>query len=54
MKKIVILCSVFVAAAALIGFAAEEQHKVMSPSDLKWGEMPPGLPSGAKMAVLNG
>ena len=54
MKKIVILCSVFVAAAALIGFATEEQHKVMSPSDLKWGEMPPGLPSGAKMAVLNG
>jgi len=54
MKKIVILCSVFVAAAAIIGFATEEQHHVMSPSDLKWGEMPPGLPAGAKMAVLNG
>src|SRR6266853_6540479 len=54
MKKIVTLCSVIIAAAALIVFAAEEQHHIMSPSDLKWGDMPPGLPAGAKMAVLNG
>lgn len=54
MKKIVTLGSVIMAAAALIVFAAEEQHHVMTPSDLKWGEMPPGLPAGAKMAVLNG
>ena len=66
MKKIVILCSVIVGAAAFV-IAAEEkkheehtktasttEHKVMAPSDLKWGEMPPGLPAGAKMAVLNG
>jgi quercetin dioxygenase-like cupin family protein len=66
MKKTVILCSVIVGAAAFI-IAAEEkkqeehaktasttEHKVIAPSDLKWGEMPPGLPAGAKMAVLNG
>ena len=62
MKKIIMLCSVIVAGAAFV-FAAEEEknkeastteHHAMTPSDLKWGEMPPGLPSGAKMAVLNG
>ena len=65
MKSIVILSSVIIAAAALV-FAAEEanktdasatstsEHKVMKPSDLKWGEAPPGLPAGGKMAVLNG
>ena len=66
MKKIVILCSVIVGAAAFV-IAAEEkkpeehaktasttEHKVIAPSDLKWGEMPPGLPAGAKMAVLSG
>ena len=62
MKKIVILCSVIVAAAVLV-FAAEQttnpsttttEHQVMKPLDLKWGEAPPGLPAGGKMAVLNG
>ena len=62
MKKIVISCSVIVAAVALV-FAAEEtsksstssaEHRVIKPSDLKWGEAPPGLPAGGKLAVLNG
>ena len=61
MKKIVIGVSVIIAAAALL-FAAEEatspaatsEHRVMKPSDLEWGEAPPGLPAGGKMAVLNG
>ena len=62
MKKIVISGSAIFAAAALL-FAAEEtktesptatEHRVMKPSDLKWGEVPPGLPAGGKMAVLNG
>jgi quercetin dioxygenase-like cupin family protein len=26
----------------------------MNPADLKWGDAPPGLPAGGKMAVLNG
>ena len=65
MKKIIILCSVIMASAALFAFAAREkkpdaktasttEHQIMAPSDLKWGDMPPGLPVGAKMAVLNG
>jgi Domain of unknown function (DUF4437) len=62
MKKIVISCSVIVAAVALV-FAAEEtskssisstEHRVIKPSDLKWSEAPAGLPAGGKLAVLNG
>ena len=61
MKKIIISGSVIVAAVAL-ALAAEEanksaastEHRMMKPADLKWGDMPPGLPPGAKMAVLNG
>ena len=34
--------------------AATEQHVILTPADLKWMDAPPGLPSGAKMAVLDG
>jgi quercetin dioxygenase-like cupin family protein len=34
--------------------ATSEQHVVLNPDDLKWGDVPPGLPPGAKMAVLAG
>jgi quercetin dioxygenase-like cupin family protein len=34
--------------------ATTEQHVVLNPDDLKWGDVPPGLPPGAKMAVLSG
>jgi quercetin dioxygenase-like cupin family protein len=67
MKKILISGSVILAAAALVlaaeetkkepvapGSTASSEHHVMKPSDLKWGEAPPGLPAGGKMAVLNG
>jgi quercetin dioxygenase-like cupin family protein len=60
MKKIIILGSAIVAAAAFV-FAAEQQststateHRVLNPADLKWGDAPPGLPPGGKMALLNG
>jgi uncharacterized protein DUF4437 len=62
MKKIFFAFSVISVAAALL-FAAEEskdtatsatEHRVMKPSDLKWGEAPTGLPAGAKAALLNG
>jgi len=61
MKKITVLCSVIVTAAALL-FAAEQStspsaaadHHVLKPGDLKWADAPPGLPPGGKMAVLNG
>src|SRR6266513_1294626 len=34
--------------------ATSEQHVVLNPADLKWGDAPPALPAGAKMAVLAG
>src|SRR5207249_11693276 len=34
--------------------ATSEQHVALNPDDLKWGDVPPGLPPGAKMAVLAG
>jgi quercetin dioxygenase-like cupin family protein len=34
--------------------ATNEQHVVLSPGDLKWMDAPPGLPGGAKLAVLAG
>ena len=52
-----------ISVAAVLVFAAEEsqstatsatEHRVTKPSDLKWGEAPPGLPASAKVAALNG
>src|SRR5438477_8294904 len=34
--------------------ATSEQHVVLNPADLKWGDAPPGLPPGAKLVVLAG
>jgi quercetin dioxygenase-like cupin family protein len=34
--------------------SAPESHVVLNPTDLQWGDAPPGLPPGAKMAVLMG
>jgi len=63
MKKIVVSLSIIVAAAALI-LAAEQketskattttEHKIFGPTELTWGDAPPGLPAGGKMAVLAG
>jgi hypothetical protein len=33
---------------------APVEHKIVAPAELKWGEAPPGLPPGGKMAVLDG
>jgi ketosteroid isomerase-like protein len=30
------------------------QHVMMSPGELKWGDPPPGLPPGSKLAVISG
>lgn len=61
MKKIIVLFSAMVGAAALVVAAepsastsAMPEHKVMKPADLKWTDAPPGLPAGGKMALLNG
>jgi quercetin dioxygenase-like cupin family protein len=41
-------------ASKIEGPAATEQHVIFTPADLKWMDGPPGLPPGAKMAVLSG
>lgn len=33
---------------------AASEHKIIAPSELNWADAPPGLPPGAKMAVLDG
>jgi quercetin dioxygenase-like cupin family protein len=33
---------------------AASQHVMMGPGDLKWMDSPPGLPPGARMAVISG
>ncbi len=33
---------------------ATVEQKIFGPADLTWGDAPPGLPAGAKMAVLAG
>lgn len=38
-------------AALLLGPAAQAQ---VNPANLKWGPAPPGLPAGARLAVLSG
>ena len=34
--------------------AQKPAHKVFAPGDIQWGDAPPVLPAGAKMAVLAG
>lgn len=34
--------------------AAMIEHKILGSEDMQWGEAPPGLPAGGKMAVLDG
>jgi ketosteroid isomerase-like protein len=34
--------------------AAAGSHVMMPPADLKWGDPPPSLPAGAKLAVVSG
>jgi len=34
--------------------AAKSEHVMFSAADLKWGDAPPALPAGAKIAVLEG
>ena len=64
MKKIVVLFSVIVvtAAAFVIAAAPKEtskatataEHKIVAPAEMQWVDAPPGVPPGAKLAVLDG
>ncbi|HYY14528.1 MAG TPA: cupin domain-containing protein [Chthoniobacterales bacterium] len=40
--------------AAATKAGATGGHKFLSPDQLQWGEAPPGLPTGAQLAVLEG
>jgi anti-sigma factor ChrR (cupin superfamily) len=42
------------AATTTTAAASSDQHVVVTPGELKWGEAPPSLPAGAKLAVLEG
>lgn len=67
--KLILLIGAALAAAGSLIVAAEkadakksakthagmaEKHVILTPADLKWGDPPPGLPAGAKVAVLEG
>src|SRR6185437_16643754 len=47
-----------IALSAAIGNAAaqnmSDNQSFVSPKDIKWGDAPPSLPKGAKIAVLRG
>lgn len=42
------------AAPAAAAMSAAVEHVMYTPADLKWADAPPGLPKGAKVAVLHG
>ncbi len=33
---------------------AKQEHIILTPDDIKWGDAPPVLPPGAKAALLDG
>jgi quercetin dioxygenase-like cupin family protein len=39
---------------AVVARAEEPAHPIVLPGDIKWGEAPPNVPPGAKLAVLAG
>ena len=48
----VLACGAFAATAIAQGTGSA--HTFITPTDIKWGEAPPSLPKGAKIAVLQG
>lgn len=48
--------ALLIAAVAFLGSASSTQETpiLISPDDVKWGEAPPALPPGSKMAVIFG
>jgi hypothetical protein len=55
MKKILMLTGLALACLASGVVAAPgASHVMMTPSEIKWGDPPPGLPNGSKMGVLSG
>ena len=42
------------AAAPVLGADTADEMKMVNPNTIKWGDAPPSLPKGAKVAVLHG
>jgi len=53
MRPITLATSLLLAALP-IGAVAMDEHAAVQPDALKWGPAPPGLPSGAQIAVVSG
>jgi len=48
----ILACTVF--AGPAIAQDSGSAHSFLTPTDIKWGDAPPTLPKGAKIAVLHG
>jgi hypothetical protein len=51
---VVALLALSIAAICQTAIADEPEHILTKPGDMKWGDAPPALPPGGKMAVLYG
>src|SRR5688572_4543879 len=58
MKKILFFTAIFLFCygflSAQITDAGMDHHAIVNATDLKWVDGPPGLPKGAKVAILSG
>jgi quercetin dioxygenase-like cupin family protein len=53
-RPVLALALVVLASAVLPAGAADTPHGMFTPSEIKWGDAPPTVPKGAKLAVLYG
>jgi hypothetical protein len=51
---VVALLALSITATCQTVAAQEQEHVITAPGDMKWGDAPPALPPGGKMAVLYG
>ena len=54
MKKTLLAAALACLAGAIATAAVAADSMIMNKGDIKWGDVPPSLPKGAKLAVLNG
>jgi len=57
MRKLVLVSVLIVAVSALASpkkTSKAPTHKIFTPSEIQWGDAPPSIPKGAKLAVLEG
>ena len=52
--RLALALAVLVLASGLPAGAADPPHGMFTPSEIKWGDAPPMVPKGAKLAVLYG